>query len=41
MTEAEAKTQKGRRLALTKKVVKLLRDSGFGPHAAPEAPVDP
>jgi hypothetical protein len=35
MTEAEAKTQKSRRLALTKKVVKLLRDAGFGPHAAP------
>ena len=41
MTETEAKTQKSRRLALTKKVVKLLRDAGFGPHAAPEAPADP
>ena len=41
MTLEEAKTQRTKKLALTIKVTKLLRDSGYGPHNAPAEPVDP
>ena len=41
MTLEEAKNQRTKKLALTIKVNKLIRDSGYGPHNAPADPVDP
>ena len=41
MTLEEAKNQRTKKLALTIKVTKLIRDSGYGAHNAPAEPVDP